>query len=154
MDDDLRFKHPITCIINGPTGSGKSSFCIRFFQNLKSLCTEQNFVGGIILCHNGRTAVPAKELSEIRDNIRLKKGVPEDFENKNSNPCLIILDDLLHVVHSQEVCNLFTKGSHRRNISVTLITQILFHKGRYCRDISLNTKYLEFLKNVRNKNQF
>jgi hypothetical protein len=27
------------------------------------------------------------------------------------------------------VCDLFTKGSHHRNISVVLITQNLFHQG-------------------------
>jgi hypothetical protein len=66
----------------------------------------------------------------------------------------VILDDLLNDVYSQQVCNLFTKGSHHRSISVILITQNLFHQGRYCRDISLNAKYIVVLKNVRDKNQF
>ena len=51
------------------------------------------------------------------------------------------------------MCNLFTKGSHRRNISVILITQNLFQQGKFCRDISLNAKYLVLLKNVRDSNQ-
>jgi len=41
-----------------------------------------------------------------------------------------------------------TRGSQHRNISVILITQDLFHHGRYCRDISLNAKYMVVLKNV------
>jgi len=48
MYDDLKFKHPFTFIISGPTGSGKSSFCIGFLLKLKSMCTEQNFDAGII----------------------------------------------------------------------------------------------------------
>jgi hypothetical protein len=51
------------------------------------------------------------------------------------------------------LCNLFTKCSHHRNFSVILITQNLFHHGKYCRDISLNAKYI-VLKNVRDRNQF
>ena len=66
----------------------------------------------------------------------------------------MILDDLLNDVHSKQVCNLLTKCSHHTNISVILITQKLFHQDRYCRDISLNAKYLVLLKNVRDKNQF
>ena len=95
-----------------------------------------------------RTAVPDRELSKISNNIRLNKCVPENFENKNGKPCLIILDDLLDVVDSKEVCNLFTKGSHHRNISVILITQNLFHQGQFCRDISQNAMYLVFLKTI------
>jgi len=49
---------------------------------------------------------------------------------------------------------LFKKGRHHRNISVILITQNLFHQGRFCRDISLNAKYSVALKNVRDKSQF
>ena len=52
------------------------------------------------------------------------------------------------------VCDLFTKGSHHRNIKIILITQHTFHQSKHCRDISLNAKYLVFLKNVRDRSQF
>jgi len=68
--------------------------------------------------------------------------------------CLIILDDFLNTAYSKDVCGLFTKGSHHRNISVILITQNLFHQGKFCRDISLNAKYIVVLKNVRDREQF
>jgi hypothetical protein len=80
--------------------------------------------------------------------------VPEVFKNEGSRPALIILDDLLTEEYSKQVCTLFTKGCHHRNISVLLITQNLFHQGTYCRDIYLNTKYLVLLKNTRDKQQF
>ena len=60
------------------------------------------------------------------------------------------LHDLLNDVYSEQVCDFITKGS----IRVILITQSLFHQGRFCKDISLNAKYLVLLKNVREKNQF
>jgi hypothetical protein len=66
----------------------------------------------------------------------------------------MILDDLLDVAYSKEECNLFTKGSHHRNISVILITQNLFHQANYCRAISLNAKYMVLLKNVMDNQQF
>jgi hypothetical protein len=52
------------------------------------------------------------------------------------------------------VCDLFTKGSHHRNISVILITQNVFHEGRFSRDISLNARCLVVFKNVRDRNEF
>ena len=80
--------------------------------------------------------------------------MPQKFGNEHGKPCLIILDDLLNEVYSKDVCHLFKKGSHHRNISVILITQNLFHQGLFCRDISLNAKYSAALKNVRGKSQF
>jgi len=64
------------------------------------------------------------------------------------------LDDLLNQVYSEAVCDLFTNGSHHRNVSVFLLTQNFFHQGTKCRDISLNAKYVVALKNVRDRNQF
>jgi hypothetical protein len=43
--------------------------------------------------------------------------------------------------YSTKVSELFTKGSHHRNISLVLITQNLFHQRPSVRDISLNSKY-------------
>ena len=48
---------------------------------------------------------------------------------------------------------LFTKGSHHRNISLVLITQNLFHQGTSSIDIPLNSKYMVVFKNPRNKTQ-
>jgi len=37
MASDIMFKHPFTCIIGGTIESGKSTFCIRFLQNLDTV---------------------------------------------------------------------------------------------------------------------
>ena len=49
--------------------------------------------------------------------------------------------------------NLFTKGSHHRNLSVIYIVQNLFHQGKGNRSISLNSHYLVLFKNPRDKLQ-
>jgi len=64
--------------------------------------------------------------------VSFVKGVPE-FENPEIIPTLIVLDDLMETAYSTKVSQLFTKGSHHRNISLVLITQSLenissFHK--------------------------
>jgi len=79
-------------------------------------------------------------------NVRFNEGLSADFHNAKDKPCLIILDDLLNEAYTKDVCDLFTKGSHHRNVSVVLITQILFHQGWYCRDISLNAMYILVFK--------
>jgi len=80
--------------------------------------------------------------------------MPADLNNYVENPWLIILEDLFNDDYLKDVCNLFTKGNHHRKISVILITQNLFHQGKYSRDISLNAKYNVVLNNVRDRDQF
>ena len=53
-----------------------------------------------------------------------------------SEPVLMILDDLMRETNAS-IVDIFTKGSHHRQISVFYITQNLFHQGRGQRDISL-----------------
>ena len=53
----------------------------------------------------------------------------------------------------KRIVNLFTRGSHHRNLSVIYIIQNLFHQGKGSRSISLNSHYLVLFKNPRDKLQ-
>jgi len=154
MGDALKFKHPFTCIVSGPSGSGKSSFTLCLVQHLDSLCTEPNFSGMIIWCYSEKSAVLRQKLAAIHKNVSFHEGVSQNFGDGHGRPCLIILDDLLNELYSKDVCDLFMKGSHHTNISVILITQNLFHQGLFFRDISLNAKHSVALNNVKDKSQF
>jgi len=89
----------------------------------------------------------------LPSNTTDHEGVPENFGGGSGKPRLVILDDLLNDVYSKQVCDLFTRPSYHRNISVILITQNLFHQGRYSRDISSKAHYVFALKNVRDKKE-
>jgi hypothetical protein len=96
MCDVLRLKHPFSCLVSGPIGSGKS-FCIRFLHHLVILCTEHTFDGGVIFCYSERSAVPSRQLAG-KKNVRFKETKETDFDNPEVRPCLIILHDLLNYV--------------------------------------------------------
>jgi len=129
MCDLLKFMHHLTCIVAGPTGSGKTSFCIRLLRNLDTQCTESRFRGGIKWCYSGQTAVPRQQLDKLGLKITYQEGLHKNYGNALGEPSLIILDDLLNQVYSKDVCDLFTKGSHHRNISVLLLTQNLYQQS-------------------------
>jgi ABC-type lipoprotein export system ATPase subunit len=78
MGDDLKFKHPFACIISGPTGSGKTSFCIQFLHHLGSLSTETNYNGGVTWCYSEKTAVSLQQLASLKKNIKYHEVVPEE----------------------------------------------------------------------------
>ena len=128
-----------------------SSLCIKFLRNLKSLSTETDFDGHILWCYGQSNAVP---FVNVGWRLQYHEAVPDNFANVGNKPFLIILDDLLNETYSGEVCKLFPKCSHHRNISVILITQNLFHQAKLCRTISLNAKFIVLLKNTRDITQF
>jgi len=54
---------------------------------------------------------------------------------------------------SKVIVDLFTKGSHHKNLNVILISQNLFHQGRGQHNISLNANYIVVFRNPRDRVQ-
>ena len=79
MGDDLKMKHPFSCLLSGPSGSGKTSFFIRFLQNLKTLCTVTDFSGGIIWYYSEISAIPYRQLAGTK-HIHFHEGVRANFK--------------------------------------------------------------------------
>ena len=92
------------------------------------------------------------ELSSKFPHILFIEGIPENL-NEYIDPKfrnLIVIDDLMSETGSdKKVTNLFTKGSHHRNLSVILLLQNLFYNGKESRTISLNAHYIVLFKNPR-----
>ena len=53
----------------------------------------------------------------------------------------------------KRISDLFTKGSHHRNLSIIYIVQNIFHQGKEMRNISLNAHYIVRFKSPRDKQQ-
>jgi hypothetical protein len=138
----LKLQHPITLIFAGPSSCGKSTIVMKLLVCRKQLC---DVIENIVVSVKITPRIISK-------NVTFFKGVP-DFENPENVTTLIVLDDLMDSAYSTKVSQLFTKGSHHRNISLVLITQNLFHQGPSPRDISLNIKYIVVFKNPRDKTQ-
>jgi hypothetical protein len=64
------------------------------------------------------------------------------------------LDDLMRESgNSDEVQDMFTRGSHHKNFSLILVTQNIFDKGNNNRTMSLNSNYLVLFNNPRDRSQ-
>ena len=102
----------------------------------------------------------AKRLHAIIEFVTIEfvKGIPESLENDsyldvNIRNLIVIDDQMIEAGKDNRIVNLFTKGSHHRNLSVLYIVQNLFHQGKGNRSISLNSHYLVLFKNPRDKLQ-
>lgn len=175
---DVRWKHPWTSIICGPTGCGKTIFVKTFLRHL-SLISDVRFERILFYYAEWQDAYQrlqcdtseneeedtndihrigyGNNLLEPKKNIiEFREGLPrpEDYSNDPLSPKLVIIDDLMRESSSCDtIVDLFTKGSHHKNLSVILISQNLFHQGRGQRDISLNANYIVVFKNPRDRAQ-
>jgi hypothetical protein len=91
---------------------------------------------------------------DVPDNVEVHDGLEVIEEIDGSEPTLLILDDLMQEAGGEtQVVNLFTKGSHHRNLSVIMLVQNMFHRGKFARTMSLNTHYMVLFKNPRDAGQ-
>src|SRR3981189_3491582 len=130
------FKHPFTLLVTGPTGSGKTQFVTNLLINSDLMIDKK--IDKIIYCYGIYLQETFDQLKKLFPNIEFIEGINE---NINFNPKInnfIILDDLMNDgLKSDTVSNLLTRGSHHLNLSVILLTQNLFHKGKNSRSINL-----------------
>jgi hypothetical protein len=90
--------------------------------------------------------------------IEFNQGIPEDIDNADyldvSQRNLIVLDDITaQSGKDKRISDLFTKGSHHRNVSIIYIVQNIFHQGKEMRNISLYAHYIVLFKSPRGKQQ-
>lgn len=142
---DPSWKHPFTCVIAGPTGSGKTVWVTRFLDNVSEMMTPSP--QEVVWCY-GEWQVGYNQLK----GVTFLEGLPKVEEWDPAKRRLVILDDLMSEADDR-VTKLFTKGSHHRNVSVMFIVQNLFGKNKEQRTISLNSHYLVVFKNPRDASQ-
>ena len=77
----------------------------------------------------------------------------DSYFDVNKGNLIVFDDQMIDASKDKRIVNLFTRGSHHRNLSVIYIVQNLFHQGKGSRSISLNSHYLVLFKNPRDKLQ-
>jgi hypothetical protein len=151
----LCFKHPFTCMLAGPTSSGKTVLFRQILENFektfyfKTLMPEKLK----ILWAYGQWQSLYEQKIDKTDIIYVE-GLPTEEEVSDYKPHIIVIDDLMtELGNDKKLTNLFTKGSHHLDISVVFISQNIFHQGSQMRTISLNCHYMILMKNPRDKAQ-
>ena len=140
----FRFQHPATMMVVGPTQSGKSNFVEKLLQSalikypsrkatrIHVFYTQwQPLYDRLRDTHGNRIAF-TQGLPEVDDNL-------ESIDSKVNN--VWVLDDLMdEAIQSPVISQLFTRGRHR-NLSVILLLQNMFPKGKFNTNISRNALY-------------
>jgi hypothetical protein len=145
----MQFAHPFTAIVAGPTGSGKTQLVKNILLNAQRMITPPP--DRIVWYYSEWQTSLADELQEL--NIEWRRGAPSlsDFDEDSGINTVAIVDDQMDEA-DKSVADMFTKGSHHRNVSVIFLVQNFFDKKQ--RTASLNAQYIIFFKNPRSKSQF
>lgn len=141
------FIHPFTCIISGSTGSGKTFFIRKLLQYHSQLISNLAKDIKITYCYGIYSRdyeIPIPGVS-----VNYHDGLISEEDIKVQKPDIIIVDDLMSKSNDQNLCDLFTRGSHHCNFSIIYVTQNIFSKGKYMREINLNSHYAVFMKSPR-----
>ncbi len=134
-------EHPFTCIVSGPTKSGKTTFVKQLIENRDSLIDTK--IAKIWWCYTEN-----QPLYKKIKNVRFIEGLPDFSMLKSYSPTpqLLILDDLMQETKGNaQIVQLFTRGCHHWNISIIHIVQNLFFDG--LRTSRINSDYIVLFKN-------
>jgi hypothetical protein len=111
----IDLKHPFTGIVSGPTGSEETYFIRELLKHKPSDVILEE----VLWCYVEWQPMYRDIQATFHEGLLAM--LPSDGKIR-----LVIVDDLMREADSR-VVDLFTKGSHHRNISVFFITQNLFH---------------------------
>ena len=150
---EMTFRHPFSMMVTGPSGSGKTEWTRKLLLSLLVQPPPER----ILWCF-GQWQPLYEDLQKRIPCIEFIRGIPDYLDNAQfmepSKRNLIIFDDLMTEAKcDQRIADLFTKGSHHRNISIVYLTQNVFPQGRACRDIALNMQYLVLFNNPIDRQQ-
>ncbi len=148
----IRFIHPSTFLLAGPTGSGKTHFVCKVLTDR----LINPFPSRIIWIYS-EWQDSYDRISVIYPYIEFIKGpITEQLYESiipTKNNLLILDDQMTNSGKKDEISKLFTQGSHHKNLSVMYLVQNLFDKGKQHRTVSLNSHYIILFKNPRDNIQ-
>ena len=122
----LPLKHPFTALVVGPTCCGKTQFVFKLIDNVDRMIDPPP--NRIVYCYG-----EYQQSFRKYPNVEFRQGLPHASDFDGSEPVLLVIDDLMQET-DETVANLFTKGSHHRNVSVVFLAQNLFPKKQVCKN--------------------
>lgn len=147
----LGFRSPFSCIVSGPSQSGKTFFVNQVLENHERLIDK--FVQlKVLWCYGIESDSTGNQLKNPSVFIRYLKGLPTEKDLQGFNT--VIIDDLLtETARNEAMTNLFTRTVHHKNVNVFCLIQNIFFKSHVIRNLNLNANYIVLFRNIRDQTQ-
>lgn len=156
MESVLKFESPSSCVLAGPSSTGKSSYVFKVLKHANGIFTKPP--EAIIYCYGVYQAL-FDDMKKTIPKIEFHEGVPtkdmlDTWFIRTPQHKLLILDDLMQKASkSEDVVDIFCQYSHHLNFTCWLICQNIFNSTKQFRTISLNAHYFLLFRSKRDENQ-
>lgn len=140
-----KFIHPFTARFVGPTSCGKTTFLKQVIEQR----LIEPWPTRIFYFYGSSWQSGTFDYLASSHGVQFIRGFEDSIvlDNDSLQPTLVICDDLILELRDSEVAaNLFMRGSHHLNMSVILIEQSLFPKGKQSVSMKQNTHYIVIFK--------
>ena len=155
---NLRFPHPATHLVVGPSASGKTWRTAQILRLKDHLFEGGEDVQNVVFCY----ALWQKEYDRLRSEGVVTRWVnklptEEEFIDlvrpfQHRGGSIVVIDDFMTDIN-KDLVNIVTKTSGHTNTSTFILFQSLFPSERLGRQISLNIKFMHIHKNPRENAQ-
>ena len=131
IGDAFALKHPFTASVSGPTSCGKTYFVKSLLQNCSTAISPSP--QRIIWLYKRWQPLYDVIQESVLPKVEFIQGIPSNIDQDSfihpSVRNLVIIDDLMTSSSKDPRINeLFTEGSHHRNLSVIAINQNLYYE--------------------------
>ena len=142
----LTFAHPFTCTISGASKCGKTALTKKILESSLIQPPPQR-----VLFIYKRWQPLYTEMKLKMPHIQFIQGIPlnidsDDFLDPKVKNLIVLDDQMSDLPNNRNVSELFTEGSHHRNLSILNLTQNLFPPGRQSTTQRRNTQYMVLFK--------
>ena len=146
------FKHPFTSIVSGPTSCGKTTFVKNLLKMNNTYIQPR--LQRIIWLYKRWQPLYDEIIRSVTPKVEFMQGLPDNIESDDfiqpNVRNLVIIDDLATVCSKDSrISELFTEGSHHRNLSIIMLNQNLYHSKNPTE--RRNCQYLVLFKNPMDK---
>lgn len=149
MAYDPRLVHPSNFIFCAPTFGGKTTAVAQLLCRARELFNP--IPDSVLYCYNDEQEIFQKLKDGCPLPITFQKGFDRASYSSLPENCILVLDDLGHLLESSLLTDITVRGTHHARVTLILIIHNLFEKG--IRTASLNTSYFLLFRGCRDVGQ-
>ena len=145
--NDQRFEFPFRMFISGSSQSGKTTFAGKILAS--NLFREK--ISSVLYYHpDYLDNVPVKWHNTLSIPVCYKSGQPtmDELTSLEENTCVVLDDIYEECIHSKPIDYLFRVLSGKKKISVMIMSQRYFTKGRFAMTVRNNVNFTVLMRNT------